>query len=162
MVKRVLLESPYKGTGASADENYKNSEANDFYLGRCIRDMAFREESPYASHAVLPLGLDDEDEFERALGIRLGFSFRDLDATDYSVFYGDGGLSTGMGYGIADCLERNRPFKFRFFLDGLDKKAVEATHCAFESGEWTMIIKGKSFVGKELKDVVDTVRLFHA
>lgn len=83
-MKRVIIESPYAGDLAR----------NRAYLGRCIRDSILRGENPYASHAIIPLGLNDANPEERQIGIELGYDeWRFADAV---VFYTDYGMSNGM------------------------------------------------------------------
>lgn len=104
------------------------------YLERCLRDCALRGESPYASHRMLVGSLDDTNESERSLGLRLGFAIgRRLDA---SVFYVDRGVSAGMLIGLAQALRiredlpsKKRRIEFRSFgALGVEDLDLDAWH----------------------------------
>jgi hypothetical protein len=85
-MKRVVIESPYAG----------DVERNLEYARRAMRDCILHDEAPYASHLLYtqPGILNDNDPTERALGIFLGFAWRDL--ADSVIFYTDYGWSSGM------------------------------------------------------------------
>lgn len=103
-MQRVVIESPYAG----------DIERNLKYLRAAMHDCVVNhQESPYASHGLLPQPgvLCDEDEAERALGIEAGFVWRE--AAEKTVVYTDLGTSTGMKYGIADAEKRGRPIEYR-------------------------------------------------
>lgn len=102
-MKRVILESPYKGF-ILRNEAYARFAAYD-----CIK----RGESPYASHLLCPQFLNDEDEFERQLGINAGFEWRIV--AEYSVFYCDFGFSNGMIAALKDIKARRLKYQFRAF-----------------------------------------------
>lgn len=99
----VVVETPYAG----------NVEQNLRYLRACLRDCLLREESPYASHALLtqPGILDDIDPAQRELGMIAGFAWRDV--ADLTVVYTDLGISGGMERGIADAKAKGRPVEYR-------------------------------------------------
>ncbi len=86
---RVYLESPFAG----------NRGYNHRYLRACIRDCISRGESPYASHCIGPLALNDSDPEERNLGINAGELWRA--AAVKTVVYQDLGISPGMALGVA-------------------------------------------------------------
>lgn len=86
----VIVESPFTG----------DRERNAEYLAACLLDCFNRGESPYASHAIGPLCLDDDVPEERELGIKAGFVWRQF-ATK-TVVYTDLGMSTGMELGVQD------------------------------------------------------------
>jgi len=72
------------------------------YLAACLRDCLERNETPYASHALLTLPgvLHDDVPEERERGIAAGFAMRrGMDAT---VIYVDLGWSSGMHAGLKD------------------------------------------------------------
>jgi hypothetical protein len=84
IVKTVAIESPIAG----------QLERNREYLKRCILDCLGRGETPYASHAVLTLALDDTDPEQRREGLLMGLC---MSATlDQRVFFIDYGWSSGM------------------------------------------------------------------
>jgi len=94
---KVIIESPYRG----------EVERNKAYLKICMLDSIERGEAPSASHKLYTDVLDDNDPYERALGIELGFAW--LKAADLVAFYIDFGMSSGM----AACLEDIRTARFR-------------------------------------------------
>jgi hypothetical protein len=83
-VKRVILESPYRGDVAQ-NVAYAQDAAID-----CLR----RGESPFASHLYFTHFLRDDVPEERALGIAAGLAWRH--GAEYAVFYVDLGWSSGM------------------------------------------------------------------
>jgi hypothetical protein len=87
-MKRVIIESPYRG--ANQAERLRNAS----YLKRCIRDCIMHNESPYASHGLLPGALDEDKAQERLLGIQAGYEW--WFAAEAIIFYVDYGWSTGM------------------------------------------------------------------
>jgi hypothetical protein len=91
----TVVESPFKGeTGSPAEY-----ERNRRYLERCLRDCIERGESPYASHKMLTVCLDDTVQEERAKGIEAGLVWRRL--AHKRVFYVDHGMSSGMTAAMA-------------------------------------------------------------
>jgi len=111
MMRLVIIESPYKGETAR----------NLRYLRSCIRDCINREESPYASHRMLTDALDDNDSFERAIGIAAGLEWRRARYVDGAgdlhpvlpVFYVDLGWSDGMWYAQARYDEEQIHYEIR-------------------------------------------------
>lgn len=87
-MKLVILESPWQD----------GTDKNRRYLALCIADCLIRGESPYASHAILPLALSDSDPVKRQMGIEAGFAWRW--AAEKTVVYRDLGITTGMKAGI--------------------------------------------------------------
>lgn len=92
-MKRVVIESPYKG----------NVARNKLYLQFCIRDCIRRGESPYASHQMLTEALNDDDPEERRQGIEAGYAWYPP-TSDLVAFYLDLGNSTVMGMARDVCL----------------------------------------------------------
>jgi hypothetical protein len=99
--RRVIIESPLAG----------DYEANRAYALDCMRDSIKRGESPYASHVLLPLVLDDTNESQRELGIALGFAWGEL--ADARVFYIDRGVSRGMRLGYAEATRLGQTIEVR-------------------------------------------------
>jgi hypothetical protein len=91
--KLVVVESPYRATA------YYTQEQHHLYLMHCIEDCLRRGEAPYASHHLIPEILDDDDQFERAFGIRCGFAWGQH--ADLVAIYSD----LGVGPGMADAIE---------------------------------------------------------
>lgn len=86
----TIVESPFKGETGSVEEYARNKR----YLERCLRDCIERGESPYASHKMLTVCLDDTVPEDRAKGIAAGLVWRRL--ASKRVFYTDHGMSAGM------------------------------------------------------------------
>lgn len=105
-MKRVVIESPYAGDVA----------ANMGYLQDCIKDCLARGETPYASHMMLTLALDDLDAEQRALGIEAGWPW--AEAADYVVVYTDHGISKGMAQSITEHTGRGRQIYYRELKNG--------------------------------------------
>lgn len=99
----VIVESPYASGALWAKR----------YLARCLHDCVTRDESPYASHAILTLEgvLDDADLLEREKGILLGFRWRKF--ASKTVVYRDHGISAGMQLGIDHALEIGGEVEYR-------------------------------------------------
>jgi len=81
---RVMIESPYAG----------DVHDNILYLHSCMMDSLNRGEAPFASHGFYTEVLNDDDQKERALGIKCGYAW--MKAADRVVFYVDKGWSKGM------------------------------------------------------------------
>jgi hypothetical protein len=110
-MKRVIIESPYKGN------SYADLEENMRYLRACIRDCLLRGEAPFASHAIYTQEgvLDDIIESERNQGIEACFAWRLV--ADLTVVYTDKGISTGMRCGIDHALAAGLPIEYRSLAD---------------------------------------------
>lgn len=101
----VLIESPFK---APTEKQFR-IQYN--YLVSCVRHSIGLGESPYCTHGFFTQFLDDNDQHERMLGIRLGLSWG-KHATK-TIVYEDLGISTGMRYGIEDAINNRRPVERR-------------------------------------------------
>lgn len=97
----VVIESPYAGA----------IKTNMLYLKDCVLDCLRRGESPYASHAIFPQFLDDDNIEERALGIGAGLAW--AEAAKYIVVYTDLGLTTGMRYAMEAHKKAGRVIEYR-------------------------------------------------
>lgn len=119
-MKLVIIESPFKGRDWSKTKRYVG------YLRLCMRDSLERGEAPYASHAMYtqPGVLNDQDVFERELGINAGFAWREV--AEVTVVYQDFGITDGMHEGIADAEKRGTPVEYRAILDKLTQSEVDA------------------------------------
>lgn len=100
-IPRVIVETPFAG----------DRERNHLYMLAALRDCVERGESPYASHAILPLVLDDDTPEERNQGIELGFAWRVL--AHATVVYQDLGISGGMARGIEHAKHVGCPVVYR-------------------------------------------------
>lgn len=87
-MKRVIIESPYKG----------DIERNLRYAREAMRDSITWGESPFASHLLYPQVLDDNDPAERKLGMEMGWDW--MRSVDKIIVYHDLGVSPGMQEGI--------------------------------------------------------------
>lgn len=100
-MKCIIIESPYAGEVAE----------NTQYLNQCIRDSLGRGEAPFASHAIYPNALDEENPDERKQGIRAGFEW--WPAAELIAFYTDRGWSEGMKAALARAVALGKPFETR-------------------------------------------------
>ena len=100
-MKRVILESPYRGDVAR----------NAAYLDRCLLDSLQRGESPIASHKIWPGILDDNNQEQRALGIEAGLAW--VPVAEKIVVYTDYGISDGMENAMSRARLHNIPIELR-------------------------------------------------
>lgn len=100
-MKLVVIESPFAG----------DRERNARYLRACLLDSLRLGESPFASHAIYPLVLDDDKPEDRALGIAAGLAWGAK--ADLVAVYGDLGCSRGMAFGIEAATARGTPIEHR-------------------------------------------------
>ena len=115
-MKRVVIESPYKGDD-------KQMQINEIYGEFAMHDcLVNHNESPYASHLLYTRKhvLRDWVPEERKLGIEAGFYWRDV--SEQSNFYVDLGITDGMGLGIDDCNEKGKYYELRSLPDELWKE----------------------------------------
>jgi len=115
-MKRVVIESPYSG-------NHDMNEAYaEFAMYDCIVNY---HESPYASHLLYTrrFVLNDNDEFDRKLGIKAGFCWREV--ADKTVFYTDLGMTKGMKRGVGDCIIKGNLYELRILPIDLWKKFAD-------------------------------------
>jgi hypothetical protein len=93
-MRRVILESPYKG------QTVQETVANIDYARRCICDCLARKEAPIASHLLFTQEgiLRDDDPQQRELGINAGLAWQTV--ADAVVVYQDRGISPGMDLAI--------------------------------------------------------------
>ena len=87
-MNRVIIESPFRG------KDDQDRAENVRYLNACLFDSVKRGEVPFASHGFFTYFLNEDDEHERTLSIRLGFEFWSW--AEKIVFYIDRGMSPGM------------------------------------------------------------------
>ncbi len=112
-MRRVILESPFAGSGGFWIVRLFRCWQNVRYARLCVRDSLLRGEAPIASHLLYtqPTILNDDDPAERQHGIDAGLSWRAV--ADASVIYVDRGISNGMEYGIAAARHVGLPVEFR-------------------------------------------------
>ncbi|MDO8520671.1 MAG: hypothetical protein Q7S52_00990 [bacterium] len=112
-MRRVLLESPYKG------KDWSETEANIRYARECMHDCIVRGEAPFASHLLYTQEgiLNDRVPGERKRGIDAGLLWGEC--AEASVVYVDHGISEGMKTGIKRAKEAQRPVEYRSIRDGL-------------------------------------------
>ncbi|MFC4236329.1 hypothetical protein ACFOY8_14075 [Thalassospira xianhensis] len=99
----VILETPYMYRHDDPCERLLGQLRNITYGRLAMNDCVVNHgESPYGSHLLLtqPFVLNDDEPRERELGINAGFQWHDR--ADYSVFYVDLGISSGMERGISN------------------------------------------------------------
>lgn len=108
---RVLIESPFRGSGETEDERAASELANRQYAAECVKHSLSLGEAPYASHLFYTQFLDDSIADERQLGIDAGLAWGD--AAAYSAVYIDLGISTGMRYEIEGAKKAGRRVVYR-------------------------------------------------
>lgn len=103
MPKVVIVESPFAG----------EIDRNVTYARMALRDCLLRGESPFASHLLYTQDgiLDDTIPAERDLGINAGLALGQR--CDFTAFYLDLGISTGMSYGLTHARQCERPVEVR-------------------------------------------------
>jgi len=107
--KLVIIESPFKAT------HYYTQEQHRLYLYHAVADSIRRGESPFCSHLILPEVLNDDDEYERALGVRVGLSWGKY--ADLVAVYSCLGCSPGMKTAISYYKSLNKPIEWRRLPD---------------------------------------------
>ena len=100
-MRRVVICSPWRG----------DTELNRRYLDACLRDSYARGEAPFASHAIGPRVLDDDDVVHRMQGMRAGRAW--IVAADAVAVYIDLGSSEGMRDEIRYAKVRRIPIEYR-------------------------------------------------
>lgn len=104
---RVIIESPF---AACANGKYTKGAAEQ-YLRRCLLDSLLRGEAPFASHAIYPIVLDDDDPDERRRGIEAGYAW--MGQAEIVVFCVDLDWSPGMLAARDRCDELAIPWRER-------------------------------------------------
>lgn len=123
--KLVIVESPYRATP------YYSQEQHRLYLHHCIADCIRRGEAPFASHLLLPEVLNDDDEYERQLGIRVGLCWGKY--ADCVVVYSDLGVSQGMKNAIEKYKQMNKPIEWRHLPDRIVRSIRAFGECNGET-----------------------------
>src|SRR3990167_4847849 len=110
-MRRVILESPFKG------ENWEATEENIRFARLCGHDCFLRSETFCASHLLYTQEhvLDDKVSEERKLGIEGGFAWKEV--SDATVVYINRGISKGMDLGIKAALKMCHPLESRCLKD---------------------------------------------
>lgn len=100
--KKVTVESPYKGS----------VKRNTLYAKRALFDsVKNHHEAPLASHMLYTQFLDDDDPYERQMGIECGLEW--ATQAELIVFYIDYGMSSGMLQAMEFAKEWNIPTELR-------------------------------------------------
>ena len=102
-MKRVVLESPYRGDVAT----------NEVYARACVLDALRKGEAPFASHLLYTQTgiLDDNDPEGRELGMRAGRAW--IAPADKMVVYIDPGISPGMLRAIREAHKLRLTIEYR-------------------------------------------------
>jgi len=110
-MRRVLVESPYKG-------NLIQRFLNRRYARRALHDCLKRGEAPFASHLLYtqPGVLRDGVNVERTRGIQAGLEWGQW--AQATVVYTDRGISDGMKIGIGRAEDEGRPVEYRTLKNG--------------------------------------------
>lgn len=117
-MKMVIVESPFRATAE------RSQELHLIYLNHCIADSIERGEAPYASHAIMPLVLNDDDPADRLRGIMAGWRWGDH--ADLVAVYRDLGISEGMKLSIQHYEAIGKPVEWRALPPQLVKSILDA------------------------------------
>jgi hypothetical protein len=107
--KLVIVESPFRATP------YYTQEQHKLYLLHCLADCYRRGEAPFASHHLAPEVLNDDDDYERAVGIRTGTAWGKY--ADLVAIYSCLGVSPGMKAAIEYYKGIQKPLEWRRLPD---------------------------------------------
>ena len=105
----VVVETPFKAT------QYYTQEQHRLYLLHALADCYKRGEAPFASHHLATEVLNDDDDYERSLGIRCGKAWGKY--ADVVAVYSDLGCSEGMKDAIAYYKTLNKVIDWRKLPD---------------------------------------------
>lgn len=110
-MRRVILESPYKGN------NWESTEENLRFARLCGHDCFLRGEAFFASHLLYTQDgvLDDKIPQERELGIEGGFLWKEV--SDATAVYINRGISYGMRLGVKKTIGFGQPWEYRRLPD---------------------------------------------
>lgn len=110
-MKLVIIESPYAGTSSFFPIRLYQRWRNRRYARAAMRDSLDRGEAPFVMHLHYPLVLDDDNPFERDLGITSGLQWGR--GAELTAVYADLGISNGMTRGIEHAAICGRPVEYR-------------------------------------------------
>jgi hypothetical protein len=88
----VIIESPYFSTDYDEHEYYHT------YFEAALHHSMLNGEAPFGSHGFYPEYLNDNNEYDRKLGIKLGQVI--MARASFVAVYCDLGISSGMKEGI--------------------------------------------------------------
>ena len=111
----VILESPYRGVGKTAEVQASSRRKNLAYAKRAMHHSLSLGEAPFLSHLLYPLVLDDDNSEERSWGINAGLAW--ARACNYVAVYTDLGISEGMSLSISHHKEQGRTVVYRKILE---------------------------------------------
>lgn len=121
-INQVQIESPFNAPTRSG------IITNVAYALLAMRDSLNRGEAPFASHLLYTLVGNDNDPYERELGILAGLAIGQK--ADATAVYTDLGISPGMVRGIEAADAANRPMVYRrLFRTALSyNEIIQAIH----------------------------------
>jgi hypothetical protein len=105
----VVVETPFRAT------QYYSQEQHRLYLLHALADSYKRGEAPFASHHLATEVLNDDDDYERSLGIRCGKAWGKY--ADIIAVYSDLSCSDGMKDAIAYYRSLSKPIEWRKLPD---------------------------------------------
>lgn len=127
-MKRVVIESPFKGATATDEAMHVS------YAQQCLLDSLVRGEAPFASHLLYTQVLDDQLPEDRRRGIEAGL--RAVEGFELTAVYLDWGLSEGMKIGVRRAGECCRPADYRFLYKGTMSIEEEGALIAEANRHW--------------------------
>ena len=104
-MRRVQLESPFRGSSEAEEEEFLQ------YGLKALGHSLSLDEAPFASHLLYTRVLDDRSARQRRQGIDAGLAWSDV--SEATVVYADYGISSGMQEGIDRALRAGRPVETR-------------------------------------------------
>lgn len=110
-LKRVILESPFAGKGDTPEAIEADRKMNVKYARAAMQHALSRGEAPMVSHLLYTQCLNDDNEFERDLGIHAGLAWGEV--CEKTVVYVDRGISRGMQLGIDTATTLGRQIETR-------------------------------------------------
>lgn len=145
--KLVLVESPFKGRGATPSARARDALLNFRYARALCRTVALAGigQNPFASHLFCTQFLYDSDPTERKLGIEIGLAWgRHAQTTIVGI---DRGISDGVAAAVVDARRHSRAvvwlsleaYKDSWLPSGVDRKEWEAL---VSEGEKVSVHKG--------------------
>lgn len=108
-MKLVVIESPYGG---------RHLNRNISYLNKAMLDSLMKNEAPFASHAIYPQCLDENNPEDRDWGIHAGYEWGAK--ADLIAFYVDYGWTRGMELALERYSDMGKRFEVRKIMSNED------------------------------------------
>lgn len=116
MRRRVIVESPLRGTGADEREIAMSYHKNVSYALAAMIDSLHHGEAPFLGHLLYPQVLSDSIPHQRATGISAHMSW--IAGAEAMVLYTDLGVSEGMASARVLAEKLGLPIEYRRLYNG--------------------------------------------